>query len=273
MRLTDGLGLARQEATALFGVYSQGQTLFNLPPSLVVPVTVSIIPAISAALAARRRGEAREIMESSLKLVNLIAMPAGIGMCALSAPIFGALYGGGETGARILAIFGVASFFVCAQLMTTAMLQANGRERVPMITFPIGGALQLVCDWFLVGNPNIGIVGSPVGTLTCYLSITLMNLAAIKRLVPDAPRLLRVFLPPAAISLVMGAAAWGAYGLAARFGPFGAGRLATAAYLAAAILVGIAVYGVLVVATKTVTRSDMRLLPKGEKLANWLKIK
>jgi stage V sporulation protein B len=273
MRLADGLQIARAEATALYGVYTKMQTLFNLPPSLVVPVTVSIIPAISAALTARRNGEARKIMESSMKLVSLIAMPAGIGMCVLSPAIVTSLYGGDATGAKILSIFGIASFFTCMQLMTTATLQAAGHERVPMLTFPIGGALQLLCDWLLVGNPNIGIVGSPVGTLVCYASITVMNLFVIIRKLPEPPRLMRVFVRPLLISLVMGAAAWAVYGVIARLHPFGDGRLAVTLYLAGTIVVAVIVYAVLVIISGTVTREDLASIPKGDKIARRLHLK
>jgi stage V sporulation protein B len=202
-------------------------------------------------------------------------MPAGIGIFVLSAPIFGALFGGGETGARILSILGIASFFACAQLMTTAVLQANGFERVPMITYPIGGLAQIVLDWVLVGNPNIGIVGSPLGTLACYLTITVLNLAIIKRRVPDPPRLLRVFLRPAAIAAVMGVCAWAVYGLIEKLviPSLGEGRLMLAAYLGVTIVIAAIIYAVLIIVTRTVTRDDLKLIPKGEKIANFLKIK
>jgi stage V sporulation protein B len=40
-----------------------------------------------------------------------------------------------------------------------------------------------------------------------------------------------------------------------------------------AIGVAVIVYGVLIIITRTITRSDMRLLPKGERLANLLRIR
>ncbi|MDR3277814.1 MAG: polysaccharide biosynthesis protein [Oscillospiraceae bacterium] len=278
-RLVEGAGVTKEQAVPLYGVYSKGLALLQLPSAFVVPVTVSIIPAISAAIAAKRRSEAREISESSMKLVNLIALPAGIGMFVLSAPIFGAMYGGDATGARILSIFGVASFFTCAQLITTAILQANGFERIPMLTYPIGGVIQIVCDWILVGNPNVGIIGSPVGTLLCYASITLLNFAVIQRRVKDPPRLSRVFVRPALIAACMGAAAWAVNGLLRKIDggalgrALGSERLATVVYLAVTILIAVLVYGILIIMTKTVTREDMKLVPKGEKLAKILKIR
>ena len=43
--------------------------------------------------------------------------------------------------------------------------------------------------------------------------------------------------------------------------------------MCAAILAAVVVYAVLVVAMKAVTREDMQLVPKGEKIANLLHMK
>ena len=85
----------------------------------------------------------------------------------------------------------------------------------------------------------------------------------------------RVFLPPLLSSLVMGACAWAVYGLAARVlhvGPESSG-LVTLVTLGAAILVAVVVYVVMVVVTKSVTLEDMKLIPKGEKIAKLLHIR
>jgi stage V sporulation protein B len=49
--LQNKLGLSEAAATALYGEYTFGMTLFNLPSSFIYPVSISLIPAIGAALA------------------------------------------------------------------------------------------------------------------------------------------------------------------------------------------------------------------------------
>jgi stage V sporulation protein B len=53
----------------------------------------------------------------------------------------------------------------------------------------------------------------------------------------------------------------------------GSGRLAVAAFLAVSIAVAVVVYLVLVVVLRAVTAEDMRLVPKGDKLARALRLK
>jgi stage V sporulation protein B len=272
-------GLAHADAISKFGIYSQCQTLFTLPPSLISAITISVLPAVSAAAAGRRSGEARGITESAMKLICLAAMPAAVGISVLSGPIFMAFYGASAEaaadGTRILSILGAASFFACAQLLTTAVLQAHGRERVPMATFALGGAAQLALDYILVGDGRIGIIGSPVGTLVCYALITALNLIFIKLKIPEPPRVLRTAVRPLIVSAVMGAAAYFVYELAWKLivPALGLeGRRAVIAALAPAVLVAVIVYIALAVAARAVTREDLKYVPRGERIADILRL-
>ncbi|MEL4107022.1 polysaccharide biosynthesis protein [Oscillospiraceae bacterium WX1] len=276
LRLQTGAGFAPENAVALYGVYSKGLSLLVLPSFLIVPITISIIPAVSAALATHRYQHAKEVMASSMKLTNLFAMPAGVGLCILAYPIFNVLYPhSNPVGPTLLSIFGIAAYFVCMQLMTTALLQASGREKIPLFTFPVGGIIQIVLDWVLVGNPSIGIIGSPIGTLTCYFIITVLNFVFIAVTVRHKPNFAPAFIKPALCTAAMGVTAWSVYELLAKVGAkaLGTGHLALAVYLTGAIVAAVVVYGALVIATKTVTREDMKFVPKGEIIASFLKIK
>ena len=45
----------------------------------------------------------------------------------------------------------VAAFFVCMSMMCNAILQAAGKERLPIISILIGGAVKIGVNWVLVG--------------------------------------------------------------------------------------------------------------------------
>ena len=275
-RLQDGLGLTEIEASAQFGIYAKGLTLYNLPSALIVPVAVSLVPAIAAALAKGRGGEARSIMQSSVKLVNLFAMPSCAGLMVLATPIMIALYDDSRRlTADVLIYLGAAAFFVCLQLVTTAILQANGNERLPMLSIPIGGAVKIALVYILVGNPRIGVLGSPIGSLACFIVICALNIIFIMIKVKERPKFGSVFIKPLLCTAVMSALAFLVYELCHRVGAsaIGTGRVAVAAYLAVAIAVAAVAFVVLIILTRTITMEDMMLVPKGEKLAKILRIK
>jgi len=275
-RLQTGLGFSEFESSSLFGLYSKCVTIYNLPSALIVPVSVSIVPAIAAELARKNSAETKGIMQSAVKLVNLLAMPASAGIMVLARPILTALYSDTrQETVTIMTILGAASFFLCLQFITTAILQANGFERITMITFPIGGICLVALDYILVGNPKFGITGSPMGTLMCYTVISLLNIIFIHTRVKERPRLSGAFVKPLLCSAAMAAVAFGIYKLVYRVGSglLGEGRLAVVVYLAATIVVSVVVYVVLIVGSKTITEEDLKLLPKGDKLARILRIR
>lgn len=251
----------------LYGVYAKGVNVANIPSSIIVPLTVSIVPAISAALAKKQRGEAKEVMESSLRVSNLIAMPAAIGLSVMSYPIFQVLLPGShEAGPALLSILGIGTYFICIQLVMNSILQASGYEKMALISLPVGGAVKILTNYILVSNPAINIYGAPVGTLLCYITIMIMDIIFIKVKIKEHPDFIKVSIRPLICSLIMGAAAWAVYGIASRY----TGELIS---LVCGIGVAVIVYAVLIVALRAITRDDMKLLPKGEKLADILRIR
>ena len=260
-------------ARSLYGTYSKTMSVYNLPFNLMIPLTACIVPGISACLARRDGLGAQRITESAMRMAALIALPCGFGLLALGGPIMELIALGNvdtDIAGPILSILGVASIFVCFQLVGTAILQANGIVNLPIITVIIGGVTKIVVNYTLVGNPKIMIFGAPVGTLCCFAVISTLNLLIIKRGVPNPPRYLVALAKPLLASVVMAAAAWGSHGLLARVlhGSLGRDMLATAG----AILVGVVVYAVLVLALRTLTREDLEMMPGGKKLARVLHI-
>lgn len=269
-RLQSAAHFSYREAKVLYGVYGKAQTLFNLPAAFITPLTISIVPAISGALAKGDRKTAAVVSEDSMRISAVIAVPMGVGLAVLSAPIMQVLFPGShEAGPGLLRVMGVASFFVCLVLMENAILQASGREKLTMLTLITGGVVKIVINWFLVAQPEINIYGAPVGTLTSYVVMAVMDFVFLCRLLDQRPRLSSILLKPLLASAVMGAAAWGLYGLLFRFLP-GHGMLHLLLSMGLSILAAVVVYLVLTVAGRMITREDMALIPGGEKIARLL---
>ena len=83
---------ALDAARGLYGIYSKTMSIYNLPFSMMVPLTACIIPAVSAALARRDRREAQRVSESALRVGLLLSLPMGMGLFALGGPIMGLLF-------------------------------------------------------------------------------------------------------------------------------------------------------------------------------------
>ena len=175
-RLQSAAHFNYEEAKVLYGVYGKAQTLFNMPAAFITPLTISIVPAISGAIVRRENDEATKISEDSMRIAAVLSLPMGVGLAvpgrAHHAP---ALSRQPSPGPGCWRIMGVAAFFVCMVLMENAILQASGKEMLPMITMIVGGVVKVVINYFLVANRGINIYGAPIGTLVSYFVMALMN--------------------------------------------------------------------------------------------------
>ncbi len=263
--------LAQDAAEIGKGIYSFCQTIFNFPTALIPCITAAIIPAITANLTKKDYAGVREVQHSSLRVMALIAAPCAVGMLVLAEPIMALLgnYDGEKLGiaAMLLAFLAPTIMVNSVTTMTTAIMQAHNHMVIPVVNTLIGGLLKVGVNYILVGNPNIGILGAPIGTFVCFLVIMTLNLIAMKRVLKDPPKLLPCMWRSMAAALIMGVATYFVYSfLMSLLHSF---VLCCLGAIGAAVVV----YLLLVMLLKPVTYSDCLLLPKGEKIAKILKIR
>ena len=267
-RLQHALLMTEEAARNLMGNYTGVQTVYQIPASLMVAITASVIPAVTVCFTKRDRFGAARIVGSALKTAALIAIPSGVGMIVLGTPITKLLFHSldPEIAGPILSILGVANIFVCMMLVCNSVLQSHGILHIPIVTMLIGGIVMVLFDFFMVAIPSVNIFGSPIGTCLCFGITCILDLLVVKRIVPNCPSFLRLFAKPVLASVIMGGTAWGSYGLL-----FKLTHSNTVATLFA-VLLAVAVYAVLIVALRVLTRDDLALMPKGDKIARLLHI-
>ena len=271
-RLQDAARFSYQQAKELTGVYGKAQTIFNLPAAIITPLTISVVPAVTAAIVKKENDEATKISEDSMRIAAVLSLPMGAGLAVLAWPIMNLIFDGAHpAGADLLAILGIASIFVCIVLMENAVLQATGHEMLPMITMIAGGIVKVVINYFLVASPAINIYGAPIGTLASYVLMAAMNFVIMCFVLDKNPRLRVILLKPLFCTLVMAAGARAVFSLLERFAP--PGRLGLLLTAAPTILIAVVIYLMLSVLLRTVTKEDMALIPGGQKIARLLRMK
>lgn len=264
-------------AAALYGRYSFGMDLINLPASFVYPVTMSLIPFAAAALARHDNQQAARTVNSAFRLIAILAFPCGVGLSVLSTPIMLTLYPSQRTDAlaagSLMRILGLACIVICVVLLSNAVLQTYGHVYIPVWTMLIGGFVKVTSNYFLVGNVRINIHGAPYSTLCCYSAIAALNLYFVWKYSPEKPHYLSIFLKPAVAAAVMGGAVWASHGMLSRALAGHSEYLATAAATFVSILIGIAVYVILVAALGVLRAGDVKNMKKGDVLIRMLHLK
>ena len=266
-----GLGYSQMEADSMKGIYNMSQTIYNMPCAFITPITISIIPAITSHLTLQDWKGAKGTEESAVRVMALISMPCAFGLATLAGPVTGLL--GGYTGAdltlstTLMSIMGFNIIFNAIVLLTNAMMQAHGHAVVPVVNMFLSGIMRLGVVYMLTGNPNIGIVGTPIGAMLCFLCIAVLNVFSMRRVLENPPAILRNLIRPFGAAAIMGGCVYACLYLLRSLG-----FTSRIILCGLPIMVGVAVYVAMVIVLKAITREDCLLLPKGEKIAKLLRL-
>lgn len=278
-QLQNSAGYTAQAAYVLNGAYGKAMTIYNVPSAFVTPFVASLMPAISAA---RMRGDRKAVCdtaESGMRMCTLLCLPMAVGMAVLAGPCMQVLYPNTASQGTILLVeLGITCYFMTMSVMTNSILPANGNERLPLISILCGGTVKVIVSYVLVGNPNINVYGGPIGTLCCYLVMLTMNLIFMARHMARPMNLGRIFGRAGLSVGVMGVSAWAVWsllhGLMSGVDATIINRPVNVLVpFVAAVLAGVVVYVIMIIATRAITLEDMKLIPKGEKLARRLHIR
>lgn len=265
-RLQSELDITLEQSRELFSAYSGVMTLYNLPASLVIALTISIIPAVSMNLAASDERGAWRVVRTSFHMTALFIFPMGIGLTVLSEPIVKFLFRRLDSGVSgpLLAILGIAAIFVCITSVANAILQAYGYERLPVFIMIAGGIIKILINYNLVAIPAVNINGAPIGTLCCFMFTACAGMFAIRKVVPRPVRYINLFRGPLVAAGLMAASACLIYKILSAF----AGN--TFAVLVT-VIVSVFVYFFLVFFLQLMTKDELDFLLRYKIIAKILK--
>ncbi len=259
----------------LYGAYNFGINLYNLVPYITQALGVSALPTLAAAWAIHKKSQIHSSINSVVKISVLIGFPSGLGICALAGPILELLYPGKPAAViavPMLRVLGIMVLFGALVTPINSMLQAVGRQKVPVYLMLIGASIKLLLNFTLVGIPEINIKGAPVGSISCYIFIVVASLIILYRRAKIKPDLVTTFLKPLLAAILCALSAWATNGLLHLIIPSDS-RAVGALITVVAILVAMVVYTFVILLIKGMTREDILMLPKGEKIVNILEKK
>ena len=192
----------------------------------------------------------------------MIAIPCTVGVCVFAEPVLKLIFkseSSAELAAPKLSILSISIFFICVLSISNAVLQAHGKQRLPIISLVAGSASKLILGFVLIGIPQIGIYGAPISTVVCYMIATSFNIYFMAKYADVKPAVFLTFWKPLIASVVGVGVAFAALVGMSSFLP---SRLATVA----AIIITAVVYFIALFLIRGVEEDDIRMLPKGDKI-------
>jgi stage V sporulation protein B len=246
------LGYSPPEATALFGLLSgMAATLISLPTIFTIAISTSLVPAVSEAFSANAWKLLHERINNALRAGMIISLPAAAGMFILAGPICTLLYGSPDAGIPLRPL-AFSAIMLGAFQISSSSLQAMGHPEIAMRNLVLTGGLKIIFNYTLTGVAVLNIQGAAIGTVMAFFFGSLLNLISLKALSHiryETRRFGKITL----ISAFMALGAGLSYrALIAHL----AGNWATVL----AITIGVAIYGVLMLATKELDARMLRRL-------------
>lgn len=260
----------------LYGAYEIALDFRNLVPTITTTLGMSAIPVLAEAWTLKNKLMIRSSIESVMRIAMLISLPCGIGMAILSRDLLGIMYGTSDSisiSATVMTLYGCFTFIMAAAQPLVNMLQAIGRADIPMKSVSVAAVVKVVVNFILIGIPGINIMGAIVGTFCFYLISISVNLNALVKETGVKLSYKSVFFKPLLCAAMCGFSAWAVSGLCRHFIPAFElnSRISNDTVSAIiGIIAAVVVYVLALLFTKTIVKSDVRMLPKGEKICKLL---
>lgn len=244
-------------------------SIYNLVPVITSVLGVSAIPVLTSAWTVKDRDELKSSMETILRTTAAVSMPAAFGLIALGRQVVLLLYSSkgasAETAGINLCILGVCALFAGLTAPTTSMLQAIGKQKIPLYNIAVGAGIKIIINFVLVGTPAVNIIGVPIGTTACYAYICIMNIIALVKHSGVKPDFIGCILKPFLAGLACGVSAFVSALLLDKFSHFGNSIITVVS-----IVFAVVIYLIFVGFMKIIKKNDIISLPSGEKIAKVL---
>ncbi len=262
-RILRQLGFGEEAAQTAFSLLRTNvATLTNMPGVLTIALAMSLVPAISAAMAQRDYKAVRLNVQLGLKLALIIGLPCSVGLFILSEPILALLYHtlspeSLSIASDLLKTASVGVLFLSLVQSMTGAIQGMGKPVVPVFNLFFGFILKVITLVVLMRIPRINIQGAAVSTVVLYAFAGIADTIYALRSTKLKFRLFDVLIKPLICSASMGASVYFSY---ERLGSLGT------LSVIAAIGIGVIVYMLLCILLRVFSEAELMQIPGGRKL-------
>ena len=147
-----------------------------LPLSINVPFVTGFVPSIARSMAIKDIKEVKRKSKIFIAITTIIAIPSTIGMIIFAPLILKVLFPNASSGVLLLRINSISIFFSLFAQTINSILQAIGKNNIPVISSFVGVMFKLISNIILIKNQYIGINGAAIGNIICNLVVLLVSL-------------------------------------------------------------------------------------------------
>lgn len=260
-------GWDSEVAESLYGQLTGfASPIIQFPQVLMTAIVMSLVPMVSAAKSLGDKRELQNHISLGMRMTTIIAFPAAIGIFVLAEPILTLLYvsqkASAVSAAPCLQVYAVAFIFLAIETTMTGALQGIGKQHIPVINLLIGVVVKFIVTWTLVAIPFINVKGAAAGSAAAYFIAMVLDIAAVKKYSGIKFSAKLTLIKPLMSSVIMGIIVLIAYKCV--FALTASNSLSTMV----SILIGVVVYGLMILRTKTIQREELMSISIGKKIVS-----
>lgn len=255
--------LGNDMATKLYGILGgKVDTLTSLPLSFNVAFATALVPALATAKVNKDYNTINKRISFSLMLTILIGLPCTIGMALFANEILLILFPATPDGGMLLAISAFTIIFTVLSQTINGALQGLGNVKIPAIALGCGVLAKILCNIFLIPT-NLGANAAALGSVICHIIAFLIGYIALRKTVKLNFSLIKLLIKPCIATAIMGITSYEIYKLLLNVTNVRMSSIIS-------IVIAIIVYVILVLLLKILSKDDLKSLPFGNKICNFL---
>ena len=263
-----GQGYTEAQYSVIWGIYTgKFRVLMNVVLSLASSLGPAIVPSMTNLVIRDRRSrrEACNKISSAIRFTMIFSIPGALGLAALGGPVIEMLFhpeSGLPLSAGIIQAGAPMIILYALSTLTTSILQGLGRLKDPLIHCCIALVIHIMALYMMLTRTSLNIYAVIHANTLFALIVTILNALAIRRMLGYRQEVLRTFVIPLAASAIMAFGSFGIYSLLHLV--FG-----VSVSTVIAILAGVFIYSISLVALGGISSSEILRLPKGRQILSF----
>ncbi|WP_273323309.1 putative polysaccharide biosynthesis protein [Vallitalea guaymasensis] len=253
----------KQQAVDMYGQMGNAFTIVNVPLTISLALMISIVPAVSVAVAKNNTADLVAKIKLAIRFALLLALPAAVGLFLLAEPIMELLYPT-SAGYEYLMLYAVCLIFIILGQALAGILQGMGKYFFPLASLAISVFIKIIINYSLVAS-DLQLKGAIIGSICYYVVYVILNYLMIKRETKLKLNVIKIVVKPILSAGIMGLGVYVIY--------HGMYRLINSNTISTllAIISGMIIYVIMLILTRTLQEEDFAFIPNNEKIIQKLK--
>lgn len=165
-----------EQAKIQYGILTgKIETLINLPFSFNIAFAITLIPAISSAVARGNYKEAKGKIKFSIIATLIIGITCSLFLYIFADVILKILFPRASSGANMLKLSSWSIIFVVLTQTITGVMQGLGKFKTIIFSMSIGCIIKIIFNNILLKVQEIGIYGAIISTLLNQIIVCTIN--------------------------------------------------------------------------------------------------